>query len=172
MCVHKHQYPPTWHTRDIREGLYLDWEHPQKIWRGSAPSKCPKMSKSTYNPPPNPCMSCARVCVSVSVCVSVCVWHYIDSCNCCVLAPFGVKICTRVSCWNLLTSAKKICELLSFHRDFWKNMYFTRFCMYFSNVHFSWKNHHFFVCNSFTYDRIQLRFLQQTWNTITLLKYT
>ncbi len=62
-----------------------------------------------------------------------------------MLAPFGVKICTQVSCWKLLPPAKKFCELYIFHRDFRKNMYFTRFCMHFSNVHFSWKNYHFLV---------------------------
>ncbi len=130
------------------------------------------------------------VCVSVcrSVYLSVCTWHYIGSCNCCVLAPFGVKICTRVSCWKL-TPAKKFCELLIFHRDFRKNMYFPRFCMHFSNVHFSWKNHHFLFVTlsymigftSYFYRRreIQLpywictlkcartpfpRFFLQTWN--------
>ncbi len=40
-------------------------------------------------------------------------------------------------------ACEKFCEPSIFHRDFRKNMYFTRFCMYFSNVHFSWKNHHF-----------------------------
>ncbi len=108
------------------------------------------------------------VCYDICLCVYLCVCTYIDSCNCCVLAPFGVKISPRLYCWKLLTPAKKFCELLIFHRDFRKKIYFTRFCMYFSNVHFSWKNHHFFVCNSFTYDWIQLRFLQKTWNIVTL----
>ncbi len=73
---------------------------------------------------------CLSVCVSVCLCVClcVCVCVYIDSCNCCMLAPFDVKICTRVSCRNLLTPAKKFCELFIFHRDFReKNMFFTRF---------------------------------------------
>ncbi len=52
-----------------------------------------------------------------------------------MLAPFGVKISTRMSCWSS-SYAKTFCELFVFHRYFRKNMYFTRFFMEFSNMHF------------------------------------
>ncbi len=77
------------------------------------------------------------VCLSVSVCLCVGLCVYIYSCNCCVLAPFDVKIRTRVSCMK----PPHACEF--FIEIFEKNMYFTRFCMHFSNVYFSWKNLHF-----------------------------
>ncbi len=81
----------------------------------------------------------------VTCCVSVCL---------CVTLHRQLKLLrvSSVLCENLHSAVllkaphacKKFCELLIFHRDFReKNMYFTRFCLHFSNVHFSWKNHHF-----------------------------
>ncbi len=81
---------------------------------------------------------------------------------------------TSVWCENLqsgvLLKPPHACEKVLRTVDFSSRFsYFTRFCMHFSNVHFSWKNHHFFVYNSFTYDLIHFKILRKTWNTITLL---
>ncbi len=43
-----------------------------------------------------------------------------------------------------------------------KKHVFSQIFMHFSNVHFARKNLHSFACNYFTYDRIQLKFLQKS----------
>ncbi len=97
---------------------------------------------------------CVRVCVSVCLCLCLCTYR--NGCNCCVLAPFEVKIGTRMSYWMLLTHAKRFCELLFLSRFLKKHLFSQIFYAFLKCVIFT-KHYHSFVCNCVTYDRIQLK---------------